>query len=129
MCFLGTDITLYPWEKNTIQLLILVSNRKWVLVHVNQVSLYSLWNRCNQPHHIFISQLRHLHLPFPLTILFYCYLKFIEGHQSFNRPFSEMERNVPQNGNFVHAILEFANKWLESKKGRKSKCSVSKLVN
>ena len=30
-----------------------------------------------------------------------------------------MERNVPQNGNFVRAILEFANKWLESKKGRK----------
>ncbi|RMX40189.1 hypothetical protein pdam_00016649 [Pocillopora damicornis] len=29
------------------------------------------------------------------------------------------ERNVPQNGNFVRAILEFANKWLESKKGRK----------
>ena len=30
-----------------------------------------------------------------------------------------MERNVPQNGNFVRAILEFAKKWLESKKGRK----------
>ena len=30
-----------------------------------------------------------------------------------------MERNVPQNGNFVRTILEFANKWLESKKGRK----------
>ena len=30
-----------------------------------------------------------------------------------------MERNVPQNRNFVRAILEFANKWLESKKGRK----------
>ena len=26
---------------------------------------------------------------------------------------------MPQNGNFVCAILEFANKWLESKKGRK----------
>ena len=26
---------------------------------------------------------------------------------------------MPQNGNFVRAILEFANKWLESKKGRK----------
>ena len=30
-----------------------------------------------------------------------------------------MKRNVPQNGNFVSAILEFATKWLESKKGRK----------
>ena len=28
------------------------------------------------------------------------------------------ERNVPRNGNFVRAILEFANKWLKSKKGR-----------
>ena len=26
---------------------------------------------------------------------------------------------MPQNGNFMHAILEFANKWLKSKKGRK----------
>ena len=29
------------------------------------------------------------------------------------------ERNVPRNGNFERAILEFANKWLKSKKGRK----------
>ena len=29
------------------------------------------------------------------------------------------ERNVPRNGNFVRAILEFANKWLKSKKRRK----------
>ena len=35
-----------------------------------------------------------------------------------------MERNVPQNGNFVRVILEFANKWLESKKGRKKRRQV-----
>ena len=29
------------------------------------------------------------------------------------------ERNVPRNGNFVRAILEFANKWLKSNKGKK----------
>lgn len=29
------------------------------------------------------------------------------------------ERNVPRNGNFGRAILEFANKWLKNKKGRK----------
>ena len=29
------------------------------------------------------------------------------------------QRNVLRNGNFVRAILEFANKWLKSKKGRK----------
>ena len=29
------------------------------------------------------------------------------------------ERNVQWNGNFGRAILEFANNWLKSKKGRK----------
>ena len=29
------------------------------------------------------------------------------------------ERNVPRIGKFGRAILEFANKWLKSKKGRK----------
>ena len=35
------------------------------------------------------------------------------------------ERNVPRNGNFGRAILEFANKWLKSKKGRKKETSTT----
>ena len=31
------------------------------------------------------------------------------------------ERNVPRNGNFVRAILDFANKCFKSKKGRKKR--------